>query len=54
MRTFNMGAGMALVIAPEAVEEIIAQLATKDCRAYRLGEIVPGEQEVEFQGALAW
>ena len=54
MRTFNMGAGMALVIAPEAVEEIIAQLAAKDCRAYRLGEIVPGEQEVEFQGALAW
>ena len=40
--------------APEAVEETIAQLAAKNCRAYRLGEIVPGEQKVELQGALAW
>jgi phosphoribosylformylglycinamidine cyclo-ligase len=54
MRTFNMGAGMALVVAPEAVEETIAQLAAKNCRAYRLGEIVSGEQKVELQGALAW
>ena len=54
MRTFNMGAGMALVVAPEAVDEIVAYLAAKDCRAYRMGEIVPGQQKVEFESALAW
>ena len=54
MRTFNMGAGMALVVAPEAVDEIAAHLAARDCRAYRMGAIVPGQQKVEFEGALAW
>ena len=54
MRTFNMGAGMALVVAPEAVDEIAAHLAARDCRAYRMGAIVPGPQKVEFEGALAW
>ena len=54
MRTYNMGAGMALVVAPEAVDEIAAHLAARDCRAYRMGAIVPGQQKVEFEGALAW
>ena len=54
MRTFNMGAGMALVVAPEAVDQTLAHLADKDCRAYRMGEIVRGEKKVEFSGALAW
>ena len=54
MRTFNMGAGMALVVAPEAVAETLAHLEAKDCRAYRIGEIIPGKKKVEFQGALAW
>jgi phosphoribosylformylglycinamidine cyclo-ligase len=54
MRTFNMGAGMALVVAPEAVDEIVAHLAGSDCRAYRMGAIVPGQQQVEFEGALVW
>ena len=54
MRTFNMGVGMALVVAPEAVEQVLAHLAAQDCRAYRLGEIVAGEQEVALQGTLAW
>lgn len=54
MRTFNMGAGMALVVAPEAVAETLAHLEAKDCHAYSIGEIIPGEKKVEFQGALAW
>ena len=54
LRTFNMGVGMALVVAPEAVEQVLAHLAAQDCRAYRLGEIVAGEQEVALQGSLAW
>ncbi|MBT7549043.1 MAG: phosphoribosylformylglycinamidine cyclo-ligase, partial [Gemmatimonadetes bacterium] len=54
MRTFNMGAGMALVVAPEAVEQMLAHLADKNCHAYRMGEIVEGEKKVEFSGALSW
>ena len=54
MRTFNMGAGMALVVAPEAVEQTLAHLADENCHAYRMGEIVEGEKKVEFNGALAW
>ena len=54
LRTFNMGVGMVLVVAPEAVEQVLTHLAAQDCRAYRLGEIVAGEQEVVLQGALAW
>lgn len=54
MRTFNMGAGMALVVAPEAVDQTLAHLAEKDCHAYRMGAIVKGEKKVKFSGALAW
>mgnify|MGYP000905561886 CR=1 FL=1 len=54
LRTFNMGAGMALVVAPEAMDEIVAHLAAKDCRAYWIGEIVPGKKKVEFEGTLTW
>ena len=54
LRTFNMGVGMALVVAPEAVEQVLAHLETQDCRAYRLGEVVSGVQEVALQGELAW
>ena len=54
MRTFNMGAGMALVVAPEAGEQTLAHLADENCHAYRMGEIVEGEKKVEFNGALAW
>ena len=54
LRTFNMGVGMVLVVAPEALEQVLAHLAAQDCRAYRLGEIVAGEQGVALQGSLAW
>ena len=54
LRTFNMGVGMALVVAPEAVEQVLDHVASQNCWAYRLGEIVAGEQEVTLQGSLAW
>ena len=54
MRTFNMGAGMVLVVAPESANQILDHLANHNAQAYSLGEIVAGQKEVEFQGELTW
>ena len=54
MRTFNMGAGMVLVVAPESANQILDHLANHNAHAYSLGEIVAGQKEVEFQGELTW
>ena len=54
MRTFNMGAGMVLVVAPESANQILNHLANHNAHAYCLGEIVAGQKEVEFQGELTW
>jgi len=54
LRTFNLGVGMTLVIAPEAVERAIAHLAAEGYEAYCIGEIVRGCRRVAFRGALRW
>ncbi|MER7129381.1 phosphoribosylformylglycinamidine cyclo-ligase [Streptosporangium saharense] len=41
-RTFNLGVGMAAVVAPEAVDPALALLAKRGLPAWVLGEVVPG------------
>lgn len=52
VRTFNMGVGLALVVAADSAEQTIQHLAAHDCRAYPIGEIVAGEKKVHYSGAL--
>jgi len=54
LRTFNLGAGMTLVVAPEAAGEICRHLEAQGCRAYPIGTIVKGEQQVEYVGGVRW
>ncbi len=53
MRTFNMGVGLALVVADGVQDEVIAHLAQHECRAYPIGEIISGSKQVQFSGQLA-
>lgn len=41
--TFNMGLGMILIVAPEAVQEAVAFLAGRGEAVYRVGQVVEGE-----------
>ena len=41
--TFNMGAGMSIVVAKEDADRALAVLAANGEQAYVLGEIVPGD-----------
>jgi len=43
---FNMGIGMALVVAPEAVDPIIKFCKKKKQRAYHIGEVLSGQGKV--------
>ncbi len=54
MRTFNMGVGLTVVVDPSATGRIKEQLAAKGCHSYTIGEIVQGNQMVEFSGELRW
>ena len=54
MRTFNMGAGLTVVANPSAIGRIKEHLATKGCRSYLIGEILQGDQPIEFSGELRW
>ncbi len=54
LRTFNLGVGLIVVVAPEALAEFQAHLAHHAITSYQIGEIVVGMQDVVFQGSLAW
>ncbi len=54
LRTFNLGVGMTLVVAPSAVPRMQAHLAAKGCESYPIGEIVEGRQEVTYRGSIQW
>ncbi|MEU9833320.1 phosphoribosylformylglycinamidine cyclo-ligase [Streptosporangium sp. NPDC048047] len=41
-RTFNLGVGMAAIVAPDAVDAALALLAERNLPAWVLGEVVPG------------
>ncbi|MBM3790957.1 MAG: phosphoribosylformylglycinamidine cyclo-ligase, partial [Acidobacteria bacterium] len=47
-RTFNMGIGMVLVVAPDRVEPVCRNLNSRGEPVYRLGEIVAGERRVHY------
>lgn len=54
LRTFNMGVGIAAVVRPEYVGEIIAHMKKFDIEAYEVGMIKTGSQKIEFNGKLLW
>ena len=47
-RTFNMGLGMIVAAGPEAASRIEKHLSSRGEISYRIGEIVPGPQRVEY------
>jgi phosphoribosylformylglycinamidine cyclo-ligase len=50
-RTFNMGLGLLLAVAPEAEEEIAAHLRAHGEAPVRCGRLEAGEHRVRYQGA---
>lgn len=47
-KSFNMGIGMALVVAPKDVKKTLSLLKSQGETAYLIGEIKKGKQEVEI------
>jgi len=55
MKTFNLGVGITIVVAPEAVKEISTHLAKHDVSCYPIGTIESdGNSTVRMNGVLAW
>lgn len=58
LRTFNLGAGLLIVAAPDAVETITAHLAAQGYEGTVIGAIIPAggdtTNRVTFSGTLAW
>lgn len=47
-RAFNMGIGMVLAVAAGEAEEVMADLAARGEKSFRLGEVGPGERAVQY------
>ena len=47
-RTFNMGVGMILVVAPEDAATVVADLGARGEICHRIGEIVEGDGTVRY------
>jgi phosphoribosylformylglycinamidine cyclo-ligase len=54
LRTFNMGIGLAVVIASGSVTEAITHFRLNGCECYEIGRIVDGQRKVRFKGSLNW
>jgi phosphoribosylformylglycinamidine cyclo-ligase len=54
LRTFNLGVGMTMVVAPDSVKRVQAHLASHDCECYPIGCVVKGTGDVLLQGRLKW
>ena len=50
-RVFNMGIGMVIVLAPDAVDDALKSLNTSGESIYRIGEVVAGEKGVQGVGS---
>ena len=48
LKTFNMGLGMVLVVAPDKVDDVLAILEEQGEEAGIVGRIVSGNGEVEY------
>jgi phosphoribosylformylglycinamidine cyclo-ligase len=47
-RTFNLGVGMVLVVAPKQLEKVLRKLREAGCPGFPMGNIVKGESGVEY------
>lgn len=55
IRTFNLGVGAAIVVAPASVDVTIAHLKKHGVPAYAIGTIVSGgTKTVQMKGSLTW
>ncbi|MFI7135009.1 phosphoribosylformylglycinamidine cyclo-ligase [Nonomuraea sp. NPDC050153] len=48
-RTFNLGVGMAAIVAAEAADEAVRVLGARGLDAWVLGEVVPGEGRARYR-----
>ncbi|NUP61349.1 MAG: phosphoribosylformylglycinamidine cyclo-ligase, partial [Nonomuraea sp.] len=48
-RTFNVGVGMAAVVAPDAADEAIRVLAARGLHAWVMGEITQGSGQAHYR-----
>lgn len=54
LRTFNMGVGLAMIVAKDSVEEMQSHLNAKGFNNYVIGSISSGDQSVKFENSLHW
>ncbi|MCY2929421.1 MAG: phosphoribosylformylglycinamidine cyclo-ligase [Planctomycetota bacterium] len=54
IRTFNLGAGLLLTAAPQAVDDFRRHLKALGCESYPVGTVVKGTGDVRLEGKLAW
>jgi phosphoribosylformylglycinamidine cyclo-ligase len=54
LRTFNLGVGMTLVVAADAVEGVIKHLAAHGHKSYTIGRITEGDRAVNYENRLSW
>lgn len=50
-RTFNMGVGMVIIVAPADVARVQEMAKAWNEEVYHIGEVIPGQGEVELGGA---
>jgi len=48
-RTFNLGVGLVVIVAPETADTALAALQQAGETSWRLGEVVPGKRMVQFE-----
>jgi len=54
LKTFNLGAGLIIVVKPDAVKGITSHISGHGINAYPIGTIRKGAQKVSFAGSLRW
>jgi phosphoribosylformylglycinamidine cyclo-ligase len=54
LRTFNVGAGLLLVVDASAARRVAEHVETSGVRCYAVGAVVPGTGRVRLRGSLAW
>ncbi len=47
-RTFNMGVGMILVVAPDCIERVLRELRERRCTGFPMGNIIAGKRGVAY------
>jgi phosphoribosylformylglycinamidine cyclo-ligase len=47
-RTFNMGVGLVLIVAPKKLEKVLKRLRRAGCPGFPMGNVVKGERGLEY------